>query len=108
MTILSDINKELLQTTLRRIEAYDAGQIHFPQLITDSGVAIDSLVECGEELLEPLKSKWQVLEEVNALALDQDSLEPLAEHKGLAQKTLDDLRQIIIKQLSVPWSITKS
>jgi len=93
------IQAELLNAILRQIELYSSGKKKYPNLVSALGVQISGLMDDQIDLHSRLRANWRVLEEVNALALDENSLSPLNEHQCLVDRTLENIITIANTEL---------
>src|SRR5688572_30332176 len=91
---------QLLRSMLHELQAYLAGRIDFAQLVADLDIGIGGL-SCEASFVQGLRDQWWVLEQLNALALDQGRLGPLEEHASVAADALRTLEAAISGQLAV-------
>ncbi len=87
----------LLEMIRKQIDCYGSGRTSFPSMVSQIDAYISGLSVKDCELKNNLRDKWRVLEEVNALALDEGSPESLPEHLDLTNKTLDDLLVLVFR-----------
>lgn len=97
--ILKEPDHELLRSMLVELEAYRSGRGHFAGLVSALDVGIDALVECEPAFVEALREEWRVLEEINALALDQGKLNPLEDDIAIAEAAIRDFEAAVKAQL---------
>ena len=99
--ILDKLDCELLRGMLVELKAYRPGRGRFPGLVSALDVGIDALVESEPAVLQALREGWRVLEEINALALDQGRLDPLADDKAAAETAMGNLEAVMKAQFAV-------
>lgn len=90
---------ELLRAIVRQIEMYSLGKKEYPNVVSTLDIEISRLMDSQTDLQNRLRKEWRVLEEVNALALDEDSLSPLEEHQSIAERALANLTAIANSEL---------
>lgn len=90
---------QLLRSMLYELQAYSAGRIDFAQLVADLDIGIGGLA-CEPSFVQRLRDQWWVLEQLNALALDQGRLGPLEEGASAAADALRRLEAAISGQLA--------
>ncbi|NJM99048.1 MAG: hypothetical protein HC800_19585 [Phormidesmis sp. RL_2_1] len=93
------INKEALLAVTRRLDLYEQGETTLSQLAQDTYSIIAGMVEVPTVWHNRFMRYWGAIEEVNALALMEDSTDSLPEHKALLSKTLSDIRLLIDESL---------
>lgn len=98
---LNKPDQELLRSMLADLEAYRSGRAPFPGLVSALDVRINALVKREPALVEALREEWRILEEINALALDQGKLNPLEDDIAAAQAAIRDFEAAIKAQLAV-------
>jgi hypothetical protein len=74
---------------VQQIDLYADGRKQFPTLVNELDAGIRGLLDTYSDIRDSLRDEWRVLEEVNALALDEGSLVPLGEHQDLAERALN-------------------
>ncbi len=79
---------QLMEAMLREMEAFAKGQIRLPQLVSELGAGIEALAHNEPDLAAALKEPWWVLEELNALALDEGKVGPHEEHRANVERAL--------------------
>ena len=93
--VTSTPDQEVLRSMLEEIEHYRKGRTHFPGLVGALGAGLGSLTPASSGLAEVLREKWRILEEVNAVALDEGSLHPRERDQPLAEATLRDTMDVL-------------
>jgi len=88
-------NADLLELIEKQISCYRSNNCSFPGVVSQIDTYISALYESNKEVSDSLRDKWRVLEEVNALALDEGQAKPLNEHLGLVENTLQEMAIVI-------------
>lgn len=78
-----------------KIESFKSGALSYPAFVSSIDSYISAISETEVDLGTLLRSKWWVLEEINALALVERRLTPLPEHSEMAHKTIAELEQVL-------------
>lgn len=94
-----DPNTELLKAMARQIELYAAGKKQYPTLVNELDAGLRGLLDSYSDVRDRLREEWRVLEEINALALDEGSMVPLDEHKHIVERTLSRIAAIAKERL---------
>jgi len=71
------LDQELLLSMVVELDTYRSGRSHFPALVSALDVGIGNLAKRDSAFVGALRKEWRILEEVNALALEQGVLYPL-------------------------------
>lgn len=86
---------ELLKALAVELSIYHQGKVNFPGLVATLDVGISNLA--AGEITESLRSQWRILEEVNALALNEGCEEPLRNHVELAVEAIQAMEATLKK-----------
>lgn len=92
-------NTDLLKLIEKQIDYCRSGSSSFPGVVSKIDTYIAGLDEFNKKVSDSLRDKWRVLEEVNALALDEGQAKPLDEHLELVESTLQDMISIIAQRV---------
>lgn len=84
---------------MKQVAAFREGRLGLPHLVSQLDVGIEALVEHEPNLAAALKDPWRVLEELNALALDEGRAEPLEDHRENAERALSRVVSSITEAL---------
>jgi hypothetical protein len=74
---------------VEQIDRYRTSRKPYPALVNELDVGVSNLLDPYGPLREQLREQWRVLEELNALALDEGQEKPLVEHEDIARRALD-------------------
>jgi len=85
---------ELLDVLLQLLLDYRLGGVGFPHLVGQLDIGIAEL-QGNPGCASALRTQWRVLEEVNALALDEGKLEPLKPHLPIAIEAMERIETLI-------------
>jgi hypothetical protein len=91
------INNASLKSIERRVNLYKQGNISLPQLAQDLFTIMSGMFNVPKEWQDKFMSLWSIVEEVNALALSEDSCKPLPDHEELLQKALNEIQTLAHK-----------
>ena len=88
-------SKEILTQLDALVLAFQTGRLSLPVFATELESGIQSLPSSLEKTKNELFSKWMVVEEVNALALDAGQYLPLPEHAELIKQSLLEVHDLV-------------
>ncbi|MEM8963558.1 MAG: hypothetical protein AAGD38_18900 [Acidobacteriota bacterium] len=93
--VLHRPDRELLQSMMVELNLYRSGRSRFASLVSALDVGINVLVGQDPAFVNEFREKWRILEEINALALDEGKVYPLEPERPLAEETIRELSTII-------------
>ena len=95
-----NLELSMLRSILVEIESYKAGRSPFSWLVSSLDVGIDSLYSRESEFVFSLRKQWRILEEINAVALDQGGSNPLEADIAAAEAAIREFEDSIRVELS--------
>jgi hypothetical protein len=86
------INNESLKSIERRIDLYRQDKLDLPRLTQDLLASASGMLSVSKDWQEKFMALWEVVEEINAFALAEDSYKPLLDHEEILEKTLSKIQ----------------
>jgi hypothetical protein len=84
----------------QRLEAFEKGAIGLRKLIEDLRSLLEALERPSPNWKEDFRSDWWTLEQVYAVAIDRDQLDPLpAESRALVAEAIRSLKTLVSKAI---------
>jgi predicted transcriptional regulator len=96
-----DPNTKILKTMIQQIDFYTKGTKPFSVLVNELDVGITALLESYADVSKQLRDEWRILEEVNALSLDEETMVPLNEYRDITEQALNRFISIANERINV-------
>ncbi|NEQ42456.1 MAG: hypothetical protein F6K00_02390 [Leptolyngbya sp. SIOISBB] len=89
------INRSALSAMTHRIDLYKQHKLDLPQLASSLSSIAGGMINPPADWRNSFMQYWGVIEQANALALDSGKVEPLAEHRAILDKAIEDLQAFL-------------
>jgi hypothetical protein len=93
------LNQHLLSEARQCLTLYKMGELNLPSLANHLFFVFDRLTDFSLKSKRELMQFWEVVEEVNALALDEGLDKALLEHEEILNRALNGIKNILDEDL---------
>ena len=93
----------ILMDMRAEIDRYRVGGGFVPALVVGLQAGLESLSHCRNELLEAMRTEWEVMKEVSTLAFRAGRMLPLAQHKQALEEALCVFERLLDEAIAEIW-----